>query len=234
MIALTAAVLFGRQFGTQFARDGVRHRSSGDDVLAHTDHPAAFFQFAHVVAPSSRQCAEFRRTGGAVRCQVVGELAQLGGAGADGLGFPGSGRCAQRPALGGGHRIRSVAQGDGQRGRDDLTWRVAVVLRRPAQQVEQGRVEHRLVVDERERALQAGLRHVRAIAQFDDHADGLAPPERHPNPLARLKFFGLDGRRRPVVEQAAQGRVDRHAQDRAGHRPRPRAVVHSRCGKLCG
>ncbi len=128
-----------------------------------------------------------------MRRQVVGELTQFGGAGADGLGIPGSGRGAQRPALGGGHRIRSVAQGNGQRGRDDLAGRVSVVLRGPTQQVEQDCVEHRLVVDERERALQSGLGHVRARAQFDDHADGLAPPERHPNPLARVKFFGVDG-----------------------------------------
>ena len=227
-------VLFGRQFGTQFACDRVRDRSSGDEVLAHTDHPAALLQFAHVVAPAIGERAEFRRSGGAVRRQVVGELAQFGGAGADGLGLPGAGRGAQRPALGGGHRVRSVAQGNRQRGRDDLAGRVPVVLRRPAQQVEQGRVEHRLVVDERERALQPGLGHVRAIAQLDDHADGLAPPERHPNPLTRLQFSVVDGGRCPVVEQAPQGCVDRHAQDRAGHRPRLRAVVHNRCGKLCG
>ena len=40
----------------------------GDDVLAHTDHPTAFFQFAPVVSPATGPRAKFRRTGGAVRC----------------------------------------------------------------------------------------------------------------------------------------------------------------------
>ncbi len=142
------SVLFRRQLRAHFVRDGARHRSGCDDVFAHMDHPAALLQFAYVVAPASRHCAEFRCAGRAVCCQVVGEFAQPGGARANGLGIPRAGCGAERPALGGGHGVRSTAQGDRERGRDDFAGRVAVVLRGPAQQVEHDRIEHRHVVDD--------------------------------------------------------------------------------------
>ena len=156
-------VLFRRQFRAQFARDGVRHRcrlrrrprargSPSRAARVRARGRASGSRARRVpprrqgrVLPGSRRArAAWWRA-----CRWASAAARAGGG-------------AQRPALGGGHGVRATAQGDRQRGRDDLAGRVTVVLRGPAQQVEQDRVEHRLVVDERERALQAGFRDVRS------------------------------------------------------------------------
>ena len=109
---------------------------------------------------------------------------------------------------------------------DDLADRMAVVVRGPEQQLQQGRVERRLLVDSRECGSQLAGRHVRAIAPLDDHADDTPAPERHPDALTRRDVRLLC--RRPVVERPPQRRVDGDCEDHAA----PRSM-HRTCGQAC-
>jgi len=156
-----------------------------------------------------------------VCCKEVRDLAQLARPRTDRLGLAGACGGAQGPAFGGRHGIRASAQCDRQRRGDDLAGRMPVVLGRPAQQVEQCGIEHGLGVDQRQRMLEPRLWQLRTVADLHDHADRFAAPERHPNPLSRNKFSGIHLGWRAVVEQAAQRRVDGHAEDGFSHPGRP-------------
>ena len=132
----------------------------------------------------------------------------------------------QRPHDGFFPQRRADAQRRGHGCCDDLADRMTVVVRGPEQQLQEGRVEGRLLVDRRKCGSQLAGRHVRAIAAFDDDADDTPAPERHPHTLTRRDVRLLC--RRPVVEYPPQRRVDGDREDHAT----PRSM-HRNCGQAC-
>jgi len=72
------------------------------------------------------------------------------------------------------------------------------------------------------------------IAHFENHADGPAAPERYPDPLPRQQSLAVGECWRAVVEDTAQRRVYRDAEDESCHGVQSSGVVHNACGKRCG
>ena len=112
-------------------------------------HPAALLEFADVVAPPGRQRAQRGLVRRLVPLQPLDQLAELVRARREWRQLSGPRGGAQRPVLGGFECRGAGAQRAGQRGREDLARRMSVVLRGPQQQFEQGRIEHRRLVDQR-------------------------------------------------------------------------------------
>ena len=121
---------------------------------------------------------------------------------------------------------RAEAQGCRHGSGDDLADRMAVVIRRPQQQLQESSVEGRLLVDRSDDGAQLGGGHVGAVAAPDDHADHAPAPERHPHPLARNEIRLLG--RRPVVERPPQRGVDCDREDHAASHS-----MHKTCGQAC-
>jgi hypothetical protein len=130
-------------------------RSGG---LAEPQHPATLLELAHVVAPPWRE----RRERGFVRRVTCLErshhLPQAVGARRQWRQLAGPRRGAQRPPLlrleRGAARPQRCRQGSG----DHFAGRVPVIVRRPAQQLEQRRLDDRRVVDDRDGGAQLRVR----------------------------------------------------------------------------
>ncbi len=94
---------------------------------------------------------------------------------------------------------------------------VLVILSGPQAELEQGERQWRLAIQQLERRLEFFQRHFALIAQLYQHADDLAPAERHAQAHARLQRVGSYAMWRQVVEQAAQRRRQRQTEDAGGH-----------------
>ena len=197
-------------------------------------HPATLLEFPHVVAPPRGQRAQRGLVRGLVPLQELDQFAELVRAWRQRRQLPGPGGGAQRPMFGGLERGGARAERAGQRCRENLARRMAVVLRGPQQQLEQRRVENRRLVDQRSRRAEFRLRDGGAGREFDEYRGDPLAPERHPETLARLQPGGIDARRAAIVEQTPQRHVDGHAQDRVHRLCRLCEVVHNGCGKVCG
>ncbi|MCY1183364.1 hypothetical protein D9M73_239770 [compost metagenome] len=88
-----------------------------------------------------------------------------------------------------------------------------VVLGGPAAQFEQVCRQWRLAVEHGQRRAQLVFRYFGALGQLDQHADDLAPAERHPQAHAGAQVADVDPAWRQVVEQPAQRRGQGEAQD---------------------
>ncbi|MCY1399334.1 hypothetical protein D9M71_143860 [compost metagenome] len=135
-------------------------------------------------------------------------------------------RCAGQPRVfraGAGLRVPealqprlgrfALAQQVGQRPGQRVAEAVLVVLGGPAAQFEQVCRQWRLAVEHRQRRAQLVFRYFGALGQLDQHADDLAPAERHPQAHAGAQVADVDPAWRQVVEQPAQRRGQGEAQD---------------------
>ncbi len=132
----------------------------------------------------------------------------------------------ERPHDGLFSQRRAEAQRRWHGSRDDLADRMAVVVRRPKQQLQEPGVEGGFLVDRFECGAQLVGGHVGVIAVPDNHADHAASPERHPHPMSRREIRLLG--RRAVVEQSAAAACRSRPPGYAA----PRSM-HRTCGQVC-
>ena len=164
--------------------------------------------------------------------QRAGALLELGRRGRAGRQQPEQGallRRAARLAGGPGRRARgrrqpaflarrgrrTEAQRPGECGGEHRADRVVVVLRCPAEQLEQRGVEHRARIEDLEDGLQPLGRDLGVRGGGDDQARQALASEGHPHPHSGHDG-GPAGLRREVVEQAPQGGIERYPEN-VGH-----------------
>jgi len=95
-------------------------------------------------------------------------------------------RLAQAPELRGPVRRLAQAQGRGQCGRNDLAERVVVVVGCETQQIKRHGIEHRFIIEQRQRGLELCGGNGRCLSDADQHTDQLPPAERHAHADAEL------------------------------------------------
>ena len=193
-------------------------------MMAQPRNPAAPVELAQMFAPATGKRRKFASPCAIPTGQPLRQFPQFECAGRQRRDCAGTSRGAQRPPLGGGDGIRTRPQGRGQRACDYFTYRMAVIVGGPAQQVHHYGVEDWLAIDHGKRTLEFLRREFRSVAYFDDHPDGPTLAERHPDPLAGCEY--ARGRGCPIVEQATQWRVDRDPEDHAVARC---VLVHNAC-----
>ena len=201
---------------------------------AQARNPSSLLEFARVIAPARREGGELRRVGTVPPAQEFRQFAQPIRATRQRWQLVRVRGSGQRPSLRGLQHRSAGAQCRGQRGCDDLARGMTVVIGRPPEQLEQGLVEDRFVVDHAECRLQLGVRQVRAVTGLDEHTDDAPAAERHPEAHAGPKIGDVRRRRRPVVEKSPQRRIDGDGEDFAQAAGRLCEVVHNGCGKVCG
>ncbi len=103
---------------------------------------------------------------------------------------------------------RTLSECDRQGRREDLADRMAIVIGRPSQKLQQRVVERRFAIEHRLDRPNLCCGYVRTIPTLEDDADDLAPAEGNAHPNA---WFGqaLEVGRNAIVERPAQGGVDR-------------------------
>ncbi len=203
-------------------------------ILSQPCHPAALLEFPHVVAPAGRdrRGRPPRRGRAAQECDQV---AQAAGPRGQRRQRAGARRGAQGPAFLGFVGAGPAAQRGGQCGGDHFAGRVTVVVRRPAQQLQQRGVEDGLLVDQPVGRLELRRRaSPNDRGSLDQHADDAATTERYPEADARAQFIRGDVRGCAVVEQSPQRRVDGDGENVTHGDRRLCEVIHRACGKVCG
>ena len=90
---------------------------------------------------------------------------------------------------------------------------VLVVLRGPQAELEQRRGQRWFRVQQFQRRLELFHRYFALVAQLDQNADNLASTEGHAQAHAWLQRGARHASRRQIIEQAAQGRGQRQAED---------------------
>jgi hypothetical protein len=135
----------------------------------------------------------------------------------------------REPALGERARSRTLAREFWQRGREHLAQGMVVVLGGEFDQLQYARVDDGFGVEHFEHRLELLARQLGPRGVRMDHADQPLTAEGHAHARARLRRMCRRARRQ-VIEQAAQGSVERDAQDRGLGQEVALRVFHSVCG----